>query len=56
MSDQTSFNTCLVQIENTIGYFLPLPIVLAAMRSGAGAGWKTMMATGFLLIGECGVL
>ena len=23
------------------------------MRGGAAAGWKTMMSTGFLLVGEC---
>lgn len=42
----------ILKIENTVGYFLPLPIVLASMRSGAAAGWKTMMATAFLLVGR----
>ena len=44
----------VLKIENTVGYFLPLPVVLACMRSGVGSGWKTMMATAFLLVGECG--
>lgn len=42
----------VLKIENTVGYFLPLPVVLACMRSGVGAGWKTMMSTAFLLVGE----
>ena len=42
----------VLKIENTVGYFLPLPVVLACMQSGVGAGWKTMMATAFLLVGE----
>ncbi len=41
----------ILKLENTLGYFLPLPVVLAALRSGAWSGWKTMAATGFLLIG-----
>jgi hypothetical protein len=43
----------ILKLENTVGYFLPLPVVLAAMRSGHGVGWKTMGATAFLLVGEC---
>ncbi|GAX78946.1 hypothetical protein CEUSTIGMA_g6386.t1 [Chlamydomonas eustigma] len=40
----------ILKIENTVGYFLPLPIVLASMRSGVRSGWKTMSATAFLLV------
>ena len=43
----------ILKIENTVGYFLPLPVVLAAMRSGVASGWKTMGASCFLLVGEC---
>eukprot|EP00877_Chromochloris_zofingiensis_P005383 jgi/Chrzof1/14846/Cz09g18080.t1 len=39
----------LLKLDNSIGYFLPLPIVIASMRSGIGAGWNTMLATAFLL-------
>lgn len=41
----------ILKLENSLGYFLPLPVVLAALRSGGGAGWRTMMATCFLLVG-----
>lgn len=44
----------LLKLDNSIGYFLPLPIVIASMRSGIGAGWNTMLATAFLLSGEQG--
>lgn len=40
----------LLKLENSLGYFLPLPITIAAMRSGHVAGWKTMVATCFLLV------
>lgn len=43
----------IMKMENTLGYFLPLPVVIASLRSGAGTGWRTMMATGFLLVGAC---
>ncbi|KAF5828554.1 hypothetical protein DUNSADRAFT_17452 [Dunaliella salina] len=42
----------ILKLEASLGYFLPLPVVLAAMRGGPTAGWKTMMATGFLLVGK----
>ncbi len=42
----------ILKLEGSLGYFLPLPVVLAAMRGGPAAGAKTMMATGFLLVGE----
>ncbi|GIL53481.1 hypothetical protein Vafri_9072 [Volvox africanus] len=40
----------ILKLENSLGYFLPLPVVLAALRSGGGAGWRTMTATCFLLV------
>ncbi|GFR50418.1 hypothetical protein Agub_g12635 [Astrephomene gubernaculifera] len=40
----------ILKLENSLGYFLPLPVVLAALRGGAGAGWRTMGATCFLLV------
>ncbi|GIL91598.1 hypothetical protein Vretimale_9635 [Volvox reticuliferus] len=40
----------ILKLENGLGYFLPLPVVLAALRSGGGAGWRTMTATCFLLV------
>ena len=41
----------LLKFENTVGYFLPLPIILSSFRSSSGSsGWKTMSATTFLLI------
>ncbi|MEW5299004.1 MAG: hypothetical protein WDW38_004916 [Sanguina aurantia] len=40
----------ILRLDNTVGYFLPLPIMLAAMRSGPSSGWGTMAATGFLLV------
>jgi hypothetical protein len=42
----------LLRLESGLGYALPMPIVLAAMRGGPAAGFKTMGATGFLLVGE----
>lgn len=42
----------LLRLDTTLGYFLPLPVVLASFRGGPGAGWRTMMATCFLLVGE----
>lgn len=41
----------LLKFENTVGYFLPLPIILSSFRSSNGwSGWKTMSATSFLLV------
>jgi hypothetical protein len=42
----------LLKLDNSLGYFLPLPIAIAACRSGVAAAWWTMMATAFLLLGE----
>lgn len=43
----------ILKLDSSLGYFLPLPVVLAAMRGGVAAGWRTMSATGFLLVGGC---
>mmetsp|Transcript_37814 Transcript_37814/g.95640 ORF Transcript_37814/g.95640 Transcript_37814/m.95640 type:complete len:304 (-) Transcript_37814:261-1172(-) len=40
----------LLRLETSLGYFLPLPVALAALRSGAGAGWRTMFATATLVV------
>lgn len=40
----------LLKIESYLGYFLPMPVIVAAMRSGPASGRKTMTATCFLLL------
>ena len=40
----------LLGLETYIGYLLPMPVIVAAMRSGASGGRKTMTATCFLLL------
>lgn len=40
----------LLKLDTSLGYFLPLPVVIAACRSGPAAGWGTMTATAFLLL------
>lgn len=40
----------LVKLESYLGYFLPMPVIVAAMRSGPASGRKTMTATCFLLL------
>ena len=39
-----------VKLEAYMDYFLPMPVMLAAARSGPAAGRKTMTATCFLLL------
>ena len=41
----------LLRVQSYLGYLLPLPIVVAAMRGGGAAGRRTMSATAFLLLG-----
>ena len=41
-----------MHLEGYLGYFLPLPVILSALRSGPAAGRKTMTATTFLVLGE----
>lgn len=40
----------LLKLESYLGYFLPMPVIVAAMRSGPASGRKTMTATCFLLL------
>ena len=40
----------LLRLDSYLGYFLPMPVIVAAMRSGPAAGRKTMTATCFLLL------
>lgn len=44
------FLSNLLRIENYFGCFFPLPLVISAMRWGAAAGRKTMVATAILLL------
>jgi hypothetical protein len=41
-----------MHLEGYLGYFLPLPVILSALRSGPAAGRKTMTATFFLVLSE----
>jgi len=41
----------VLKLESSAGYVLPLPVVIAAARGGGAAGWRTVMATAFLLMG-----
>lgn len=40
----------LLKLDSYLGYFLPMPVIVAAMRSGPASGRKTMTATCFLLL------
>lgn len=40
----------LLKLDSYLGYFLPLPVIIAAMRSGPAAARKTVTATCFLLL------
>ena len=40
----------LLKLESYLGYFLPMPVIMAAMRSGPASGRKTMTATCLLLL------
>ncbi len=42
----------VLKLETSIGYFLPMPVVLAAMRGGPMAGVKTMTTTALLIVGK----
>ena len=39
----------LLKLESYLGYFLPLPVIISALQSGAVAGLKTV-TTAFLLL------
>ena len=47
------FMANIIKVEGYIGYVLPLPSVIAAMRWGAPTGWRTVLATCFLISGWC---
>jgi hypothetical protein len=40
----------LLKLEGSLGYVIPLPVVLAAVRSGGLAGWRTCAATAALVV------
>jgi hypothetical protein len=40
----------ILRLDNSLGYLLPLPIVLAALRGNVAAGWRTMVASALLLV------
>lgn len=40
----------IIHLESYLGYFLPLPVVVAAMRNGPAASRKTVSTTFFLLL------
>lgn len=46
----------IIKVEAYLGYLLPFPVIISAMRSGPAAARKTMTATCFLLLGACVVL
>ena len=43
----------LLRVEAYMAYVLPLPVVLAALRSGPGPAVKTLTAAVLLLLSEC---
>jgi hypothetical protein len=55
VSGLTFLLSTLLKLDNSLGYFLPMPIAIAACRSGVSAAWYTMLATAFLLLGKCAV-
>ena len=46
----------VLKLQGYMGYLLPMPIVLAALRSGPAVARKTAVATAFLLFGMTSVL
>ncbi len=42
----------VLRLQSYVSYILPMPIVVAAVRRGAGAGRKTCIATTILLTGD----
>lgn len=43
----------LLRVESYLAYILPLPIVIAALRSGPVAAFKTLLVAVLLLLSEC---
>ena len=41
----------VLKLQGYMGYLLPMPIVLSALRSGPAVARKTAVATAFLLFG-----
>ena len=42
----------VLKLQGYMGYLLPMPIVLSALRSGPAVARKTTIATAFLLFGK----
>lgn len=42
----------VLKLQGYLGYLLPMPIVLSAMRSGPAVGRKATVATATLLLGQ----
>lgn len=42
----------VLKLQGYMGYLLPMPIVLSALRSGPAVARKTTTATAFLLFGR----
>jgi hypothetical protein len=42
----------VLKLQGYMGYLLPMPIVLSAIRSGPAVARKTTVATAFLLFGR----
>eukprot|EP00873_Tetraselmis_striata_P020986 jgi/Tetstr1/441250/TSEL_029501.t1 len=45
MTGLAYFMGSVVKLEGYLGYFLPLPIVVSALRWGPATGWRTVVAT-----------
>lgn len=50
MGSYLNFRNLAFFSKGYLGYFLPLPVILSALRSGPAAGRKTMTSTFFLLL------
>ena len=42
----------ILRLSSYVTYFMPLPVVLSARRSGPAAGQMTAVTTALLLLGE----
>lgn len=51
MTGLAYFMGSVVKLEGYLGYFLPLPIVVSALRWGPATGWRTVVATCCLIAG-----
>mmetsp|Transcript_5536 Transcript_5536/g.13506 ORF Transcript_5536/g.13506 Transcript_5536/m.13506 type:complete len:294 (+) Transcript_5536:85-966(+) len=50
MTGLAYFLASVVKLEGYLGYFLPLPVVMAAMRWSPSTGWRTVAATCCLIM------